>query len=110
MTISHTPPPRISTSRMLARELLLEALGVRDTLGPPTRAPRGPKVRWPRSSIRAALEAFLTHHHRMPTRTEWRQAKAHGLPSWHTMRRTWPSIKVAGEMLALTFPQQETPR
>ena len=85
----HTPPPRTSTSRALARSLLLEALALRRPVAVPV-APSGATPRAPRWTVErccAALRAFVAQHTRLPHQAEWRRARRHGLPSQGIIRK-----------------------
>ena len=87
-----TTEDAIAATRVLARSLLSEALGVSQT-------PRGPvqafkhdaRRRWTPDIITDAVEAFAKAHDRLPTRDEWQHAKHWGLPAFDTIRRYWGS-------------------
>ena len=110
-SLPHTPPPRTSPSRALARSLLDEALAMARPVVLPGTTPRTPPVatpglhatRWTVERCCVALRAFVAQHTRLPHQAEWRRAQRYGLPSQGMLR------KLFGSQNALTIAIGERP-
>ena len=99
MPSAHTPPPRTSTSRALARSLLREALAMPRPAVLPVGMPGATRItpphpgapRWTRERCCTVLRAFVAQHARLPRQAEWRRARDHGLPSQGMLRTLFGS-------------------
>ena len=116
----HTPPSRTSTSRALARSLLLEALTPPGTVPLPVVLPsasvtrlvpalqRVPGGRYTRETLQATLAAFFARHGRLPTRGEWRASGRYGLPTPATVQRHYGSQAALYAAMGCDLPQRRT--
>ena len=87
MSLTHTPPPRTSPSRALARSLLLEALALSTRVV----TPRARYIRWTAERCCVVLRAFVRQQLRLPSQQEWRMARKNGLPSQWTVLKFFQS-------------------
>ncbi len=103
-----------SLTRLLARSLLLEALG---RMPPPSqrcaapillanRPSSGRIAYWTRARILAELRAFVTRTGTFPTCADWQHARAMGLPSRQTVVRQWGSLGAVRDQLRAEMPSE----
>ena len=101
-----------SLTRLLARSLLLEALGMtRHTPDPHEAVPSsavqnsyGRQTYWTPSRILNALRGFVARAGTFPNYADWRHARALGLPSRPTVLRQYGSLKAVRILLDAEIP------
>ena len=94
-------------TRLLARSLLAEALGMTPAPALPRTAPAplasrpstGRLAYWTRARILTVLRAFVARTGTFPTYPDWRHARAMGLPSRQTVVRQYGSLDAVRDQL-----------